>query len=71
MIQFLNNKGELLRILSGIPSAKAAHGEASFGYSFELKNGTIITIGQSDEDASDPHICWIKYYNPNKWMIIH
>lgn len=54
---------ELLPRLSKIPQAVAAHGEASFGYSFELKDGSKLVIGQTDSDVSEKHLLWIHLIN--------
>lgn len=67
-IRFVKKSDDLLKTLREIPSAKESYGEASFGYSFELKDGSILEIGQSDDDVADPHICWIKTYKGSTEM---
>lgn len=59
-ITFVKKKKHLLDALSKIDGAIPSHGEASFGYSFKLANGTTLQIGQTDDDVSDKHILWIK-----------
>lgn len=58
----LTSSEELFDILRQIPTATASHGEASFGYSFKLADGGHLIIGHTDDDVSDPHICWFTYY---------
>lgn len=60
LLNFVRTKHDLFEALSKIEGAAAAHGEASFGYALELKNGTTLIIGQSDDDVSEEHILWIK-----------
>lgn len=62
-INFIFKKEELLNKLSKLDGAEPRHGEASFGYSFKLKDGRDLIIGQSDDDVADDHICWISIIN--------
>jgi hypothetical protein len=58
----LQNRKELFSILENIPGAKHCHGECSFAVSFELKDGSFLEIGQTDEDVSEPHLMWFKHW---------
>lgn len=62
---FLEKMDDLFDILKTIPGAQSAHGECSFGYSFELKDGSFLTIGRTDDDVSDPHLMWFEHHKPN------
>lgn len=62
MLLFVTKQEDVLKTLSEIPNAKPCHGEASFGYEFTLEDGSKLVIGQTDDDISDPHLFWIKYY---------
>ena len=59
----IKNAEELLQKLGKIPGSQAAHGEVSFGYSFELKDGSKLIIGQTDTDVSEEHLFWIQLIN--------
>ena len=59
----IKNAEELLQKLGEIPGSQAAHGEVSFGYSFELKDGSKLIIGQTDTDVSEEHLFWIQLIN--------
>ena len=59
---FLKKEDNLFDKLRELPHNGASHGEASFGYNFELKDGGNLTIGQSDDDVTSPHILWLHYW---------
>lgn len=66
MLEFLEKEEDLFKIISKIPGAIASHGECAFGYRFELKDGSFLVIGQTDDDVSDKHLMWFKHYQIDK-----
>jgi predicted RNA-binding protein with EMAP domain len=56
--EYIEDNEELLKVLSNIPEAKVEFSKAAIGYSFELKDGSILTIGKSNKKDN----IWVKHF---------